>query len=385
MSKSTNQAQELIEKANRQLFKIKLRIKPGRNTISLRGVFPPKPGDGKKCKRYEIGTGLPPTPEGVRIAKARAKQLEAELLLEKFSWDNYLCEERKAEPTVEEWLCRFERAYWQKYERTINRIDNFQTDYLRPFSFLPPSQSLSEKLLRKTLSSFPPESRERLRCYHAYNALVKFAKLDAHLQDLRGEYRPKIKRDLPTDEQIEQWRHQIECPQWQWVYSLLAIYGIRPHEVFKLNLSYLKEYPHVLSILNDTKTGERLIYPVHYPWAVEWEIWNGSLPPLETEGLSNKRLGSKVSSWFNRQKWLPLTPYYLRDAFAVRCAVVGIQDSVASMWMGHDLNTHYRHYQKHINRISHTRVWERSLSVSDYLLKINGPAPNPAEKQTISS
>lgn len=74
-------------------------------------------------------------------------------------------------------------------------------------------------MLRKTLAAFTPESRGRLRCYHAYNALAKFAKLDAYLKDLRGEYKPKIKRELPLDEQIEQWRSQIKDPHWRWVYS----------------------------------------------------------------------------------------------------------------------------------------------------------------------
>lgn len=159
---------ELIERANRELCKVKLRLKKGRETVYIRGTFPPKPGHGDRPKQYDIGTGLPATPDGIRIAKARAKQLEADVMLEKFSWEDYLPDNQKAEPTIEEWTIRFERAYWQKYERTVNRIDNYKTDYTRPYSFLPLMQPLSEKVLRRTLATFSPESRDRLRCYHAY-------------------------------------------------------------------------------------------------------------------------------------------------------------------------------------------------------------------------
>lgn len=73
----------LVERANRELCKVKLRLKKGRETIYIRGTFPPKPGHGNRQKQYDIGTGLPATPDGIRVAKARAKQLEAELMLEK--------------------------------------------------------------------------------------------------------------------------------------------------------------------------------------------------------------------------------------------------------------------------------------------------------------
>ena len=80
---------ELIERANRELCKVKLRLKKGRETIYIRGTFPPKPGHGDYPKQYDIGTGLPATLDGIRIAKARAKQLEADVMLEKFSWEHY--------------------------------------------------------------------------------------------------------------------------------------------------------------------------------------------------------------------------------------------------------------------------------------------------------
>jgi integrase len=47
-------------------------------------------------------------------------------------------------------------------------------------------------------------------------------------------------RFLPTDSAIALWRSTISNPAWQWVAGMLAVYGLRNHEVFRLDL---KDFP----------------------------------------------------------------------------------------------------------------------------------------------
>ena len=66
--------------------------KPGKGTghLSIRGIFPPKPGDGDSPKHYEHATGKPATPAGLKIAKAIAQEMEALLVKDNFEWRPYL-------------------------------------------------------------------------------------------------------------------------------------------------------------------------------------------------------------------------------------------------------------------------------------------------------
>ena len=48
---------------------------------------------------------------------------------------------------------------------------------------------------------------------------------------------------------------QFVNPGWRWIYGMLATYGLRDHEVFQVDTSRLHEAPHVVEVLDDSKTG----------------------------------------------------------------------------------------------------------------------------------
>ncbi len=59
-----------LAELNHDLRLIAVRCKG--NRLYLRGTFPPKPGDGTKPKHYEIATGKPATPPGLKQVRAIA-------------------------------------------------------------------------------------------------------------------------------------------------------------------------------------------------------------------------------------------------------------------------------------------------------------------------
>jgi hypothetical protein len=194
-----------------------------------------------------------------------------------------------------------------------------------------------------------------LRAYVAFGALAKFAKID--LPDdwakLRGEYKPSGDRVVPSDIEISKIREKILDPQWRWVFGILAAYGLRPHELFYLDFSKMP----ILIVQAGTKTGHRLVYPMPGRWVEEWDL--AETHPLEKpEEKANKYIGQRIAKKFHSLE-LGIVPYGLRDAYAIRAAVLGIDSAIASKWMGHSLEVHYRSYLRFIDQIAHDKIWEK--------------------------
>lgn len=342
-----------LDKANAKLTRVSIRAKG--NRLYLRATLPPKFGNDKP-KQYELSTGLPNNTQGIKIALARAQKLESDLNLEKFSWADWLDLPGGGTLLIPDAIKQFEQYYWETRAQTVSRRDNFKTDYLRPFSYLPPDESLTAEVLRRVLVRFPADSRDRVRAYVAFGALARWAKLELgdDWKRLRGEYKAKSDRVIPTDEQIEEIRESIKNPAWQWVFGMLSAYGLRPHEIFHLDCSLLP----VLEVKQDTKTRDRLVYPVPGRWVEQWDLYQIKLPNIQIEGKSNKAIGTKISQDFKERK-LGIVPYALRDAYAIRCAVVGVDSLIASKWMGHSLSIHQQSYLRFIDKIAMQRIWEK--------------------------
>jgi integrase len=103
----------------------------------------------------------------------------------------------------------------------------------------------------------------------AFRRLADFAGFDPHelkeLSKLGKGYTSKSvePRNLPRDQDILDIWESVQNPAWQWVISILAIYGLRPHEVFRIRTDKMDEDPPVLEVEEETKTGWRIVYPCY--------------------------------------------------------------------------------------------------------------------------
>ena len=71
----------------------------------------------------------------------------------------------------------------------------------------------------------------------------------------------------------------------------------------------------------------------------------------------NREIGEAVTKAFSREK-TGFVPYALRDAYAIRAAIMGIDSAIMAKWMGHSLAVHHKHYQKYIDKQTHFKIWE---------------------------
>jgi len=337
-----------LKSANQRLkgarCRLRIEIKgEGRGTLNLRGQLPPKDGKGP-WSRQRIYLGLPANPSGVAQAEKIARKLSADLDLNQFSWIG-ICSPKRDGQDLQEAIERFKQDYLLKGGKT----ENWKNRYIPPLSKL---NKLSAEAIVQVISQLQVDSRNRAIHYDVLKSFAKFSNIDVDLEGLRGNYTPKP-RTIPTDAQIVQYRDQIPNPSWQWVYGMMATYGLRNHEVFRIE-SY--DFPR-LTVKEGTKTGKRDCYPCLEQWIEEWGLRQVNLPQVNLE-QSNHSLGERVARQFKRYG-IPFSPYNLRHAFAIRTIREQWQTPFAARSMGHSLTTHNKQYHRWMTRQQDQEIYDK--------------------------
>jgi integrase len=151
----------------------------------------------------------------------------------------------------------------------------------------------------------------------------------------------------------------------------MATYGLRNHEVFFTDLSALAPGgDRVLRVLPTSKTGEHQVWPFQPEWVERFELPRlgldrGLLPAVRTDlrHTTLQQVGRRVAEQFRRYG-MPLTPYDLRHAWAVRTIHIGLPDTVAARMMGHSVAIHTRTYHHWITRRDQQQAVDAALARS---------------------
>ena len=162
---------------------------------------------------------------------------------------------------------------------------------------------------------------------------------------------------------------RVPNPGWRLAYGLMATYGLRNHEVFFCDGSDLTAAgDRVLRVLPTTKTGEHQSWPFHPDWVERFgltQLTDGAsaLPTVMTDlrRTTLQQVGRRVSEQFRRYQ-LPITPYDLRHAWAVRTIHIGLPDTVAARMMGHSVAIHTRTYHHWITRRDQQQAVDAALA-----------------------
>lgn len=111
---------------------------------------------------------------------------------------------------------------------------------------MPQNEPLTAWVLRKTIADTAPNSRTRKRTVTTCTRLGKFAGLqDCDFVKLGGSYGIKSakERTLPSDKDIEYWYGKITGERDRWVLGMMASFGVRPHEIFRIDLDAFRLNP----------------------------------------------------------------------------------------------------------------------------------------------
>lgn len=371
---------------------VSLRVELRGQRLGLRGPLPCRRGSGRHPVQ-RISLGLPADTAGLQLARERLKEVLRQLQQGRFAWSAWGVQPAQppspawlaaaTQPAAGDWLGleAFEAAFFADPRRRRNPAGCRTTwssaylPYLRRLAAVAAERELplGLPLLEMALESYAASSRSRQQCGTALAALARHFELD--LPDNWSEraagyglHAAQFRR-LPGDPQILLWAEQIPNPAWRLAYGLMATYGLRNHEVFFCDLSALAPGgDRVIRVLPTSKTGEHQVWPFQPDWVEHFglEQLGSAQPPLpavatDLRHTTLQQVGRRVAEQFRRYE-LPITPYDLRHAWAVRTIHIGLPDTVAARMMGHSVAIHTRTYHHWITRRDQQQAVDAALA-----------------------
>ena len=349
---------------------LSLRLERRGGRLGLRGPLPRRDG-GEGLSTQRLSLGLAADAAGLAEALRQLHRIEAQLAAGVFRWP------AAADP-FEASLERFERNFFADPRRRRSLSGGRSTwtaaylPYLRRLRQECRGQALTTALLQRVLATYPPASRSRQQCGQVLGLLARQEDL-ALPDDWReqasgyGLHRARF-RAVPSDGAILEAVAAIPNPAWRLAYGLMATYGLRNHEVFFADFSDLgPRGEKVLRVLPTTKTGEHQVWPFLPDWVDRFGLGQladdpGHLPPVCTDlqRTTLQQVGRRVAEQFQRYD-LPLAPYDLRHAWALRTIHLGLPDTVAARMMGHSVTIHTRTSHHWITRRDQQRAVDDAL------------------------
>ena len=371
---------------------VALRLERRGQRLGLRGPLPCRRGSARHPVQ-RLSLGLTADGAGLEQARLSLRRVVQQLQQQTFDWQQWGVPTADAKPErsaerldqpdrpLEPVLERFEQQFFADPRRRRNPAGCRTTwtaayqPYLRRLRRLAEAQELglSSELLEQVLESYPLASRGRQQCGTALAALARAEglALPADWGERAGGYGLHAAqfRQLPSDRQILEWIERIPNPGWRLAYGLMATYGLRNHEVFFSDLSALAPGgDRVIRVLPTSKTGEHQVWPFQPEWVERFELQQlgesrDLLPPVRTDlrRTTLQQVGRRVAEQFRRYD-LPLTPYDLRHAWAVRTIHIGLPDTVAARMMGHSVAIHTRTYHHWITRRDQQQAVDAALA-----------------------
>ncbi|MCD8487502.1 MAG: tyrosine-type recombinase/integrase [Desertifilum sp.] len=342
LTKQLNQANGRL-KAGR----VGVRVRQRGQRLCLQATLPPKPGSEiTKPHQQVISLGFYANAEGIKQAEVEARIIGSLIIRENFSWEPYIKRTKNPQSPerIEDWIALFEQDYFNRRARTPKSETTWKLDYLSVLRRLPLDKPLTGKIIKDAVLSTDPDTRTRKKFCQCLQLLANLAGIDIDLKPLKGHYCPTrvTPRTIPGDQQIVNVIESIKNPRWQWAIAMLATYGLRPHELFHLDLDSLKQDPGLIVL--EGKTGRRVVFPFDPAWYTRFELSRCLLPQCTAK--NNSDYGRRVTMFFQRNK-LPFRAYDLRHAWAIRTLQMGLEISLASQQMGHSVSVHtsiYHHW-----------------------------------------
>ncbi|WP_414622067.1 site-specific integrase [Calothrix sp. CCY 0018] len=337
-----------------------VRVEQLGSKLYLRATLPPKPNSDKsRPSQQRIALGIKANSRGVKRAEAEAYKLAGLLACKDFEWEIYLqgSPESPLVRYIKDLIVDFENFYFETRQRNHKTVTTWTVEYLRVFLKLPQDELLTKEAILKVVTATRPDTRTRKRVCMGLQSLADFAGIKINLKPYKGKYSPKkaTPRDLPDDATIAKYFFEIENESWRWVYGMLATYGLRNHEVFRLDFNAIEKGDYIVNVGENSKTGSRRVWPCYPEWFEQFDLQNVKLPSVNVD-RANADVGHVVTVWFKRH--IPFAPYNLRHCWAVRTLEFGLDISLAAQQMGHSNQVHSELYHHWISERHHQRAFE---------------------------
>ncbi len=401
--------QHLDKKFHKDLADAKARLKAGKvkvglvvakDSIQLQASLPIKPGDsdrnGTGSKQYKISLGIPANLDGVKTAEEEAQELGKLIARKQFQWnDKYLGKVTRVKETIKtvgEILKKFETEYFKTRKSTEKSKHTFSyyLDYLRRYvglDILLDQESIDSALDKLQNDYSKQNAVKTLKVLKSTLNLTTFT-----LENIKIKKPQTQVRDIPSDEDVVNFYQNFynysvsrkgtirtswlnTWKMWQWVYGMLATYGLRPRELFvNPDIDWWLSSENVdntWKVAPETKTGYREALPLHPDWVELFNLKNSGILELLKSQIDGRTSFTDIniirvncSSWFRRVN-IPFTPYDLRHAWAIRAHIMGVPIKAAADNLGHSVEIHTEVYQKWFSLENRKKVIKLAVNKQD--------------------
>lgn len=377
-----------------ELAKVKVKLKlTNHQSIGLQGTFPCKPGDvgrnGSPNKQYLISLGIAANDAGIKTAEFRARELDLLLMTKQFQWQNELLgkqaqklalPDEKLTLPICELIEQYKQQFWRTHANNRQGLRTWESHYLRHLKKLPQNEPISEKALIQAFDKTLPNTSARFYLAWQLRKFCEFCGFDGSKAIATYTTRkPKPSfRQIPADAEIiagftkigmalspyANKQNLAQPQQWQWLYGMLATYGLRPHELFAIDLDAWSSPANTLHLVTlnpsqtqGTKTGERScgIPPIHPQWVDLFDLKQPKIPPSDGT-LANQT--ARIHIRF-RTTNIGFPPYSLRHAYAIRGHKLRIPIKTMADYMGHSVQEHTKTYQRWMDKDVNLEIYQQ--------------------------
>lgn len=383
-TKRLDRLKDEAKQASKKFRRCSILIKKGGSRkwyLSLEATLPPKPTPNGMVNCRRIALGLQATLPNLAVAIKKARRLNAQLEAGCFSWDEWLLKRpstRLAKPagapkpsklTVKDLEAAINERYRHKHPNCLMRWDSAygkrQQPAIRYLRKALGNRRLTTDELALAIQSIESPST-RLTTKSIVVGAIKWRRwgktLDCDaLHEVGAGYRAEEinPRDVPSDETIlrkwialeDELKGDVKREHWLWAYGMCAAFGLRPHELAKVDFVAGTGGQRV-RVSGRTKTGRRQVFACMAEWVERFELEDIKRPPQRPTCIANAGaafLGGRIDS----------NLYNLRHAYAIRLMRQGVTCSQAALLMGHSEKVHLQTYRRWISDKAMDELFEK--------------------------
>ena len=321
-----------------------VKVKSFNGRLYLLGQFPHKDGS-EGLRQYKVTLQLQDVPGNWPKAEKRAALCNKQLAAGTFAWEDWSVT-LSAQPKQRTWGSAVDALYRKKVTLGRTSQKTWDVSYLGLLKQVDLSSRLTTKSMAEMIGKY---ERDQASYKHLYYLLK-------HISQISGVPLPELglpvysntkKIKVPTRQEILDW--VLGAPQpYRWYLGMIATYGLRPHEVDRLD----QIDNDLVQVWNETKTGFRTVIPLEPEWVELFGLKDKQQRPLSSR---EDQRPDACSQWLYKQNLkqkITYKTYALRHAFAARLWEMGGSEMdvyTAAMLMGHTVKEHLSTYRAHID------------------------------------
>jgi integrase len=318
----------------------KASVNAQRGRLYLLAKLPKKNGDGWTQTRIPVG--LPDTPVNRKVADKRRIMLQRQLDNDTFEWDFWEDTDRKGTT----WKQAIEQLYKKRVILGRTGEATWQTNYMGRLRQANMSKVVNSREIADFLNRWRVDQCSYKEAYYLCQDLCRLINVPFPEVAL-PKYKKGALTNVPEDWEIIEWIEKAQTSEKElaWAMGMMATYGLRDHELDDCEFIDLK---HRLKVPDDTKTGFRVVVPLHRDWVDLFELRS------ERRRVKVSKAKDATAQWlYHRRHKLgfPYIPYSLRHAYAGRLWRVGgsnLDVFTAARLMGHSVKEHEQTYREWI-------------------------------------